>query len=100
MLSLPPVLMERYLAAAEQVSHTAIFGAAADEADAGEAVATVAEDRPEPVPCPNYDVTGLSLANAFHAEHRVPVEADYVIHAVAGGTRPAGSEPIRADAVD
>ena len=42
-----------------------------------------------------YDVTGLSLANAFHAEHRVPVEADYVIHAVAGGTRPAGSEPIQ-----
>ena len=46
------------------------------------------------VPLSDYDRTGLSLNNAFHVEHRVPLEADYVINAVAGGTRPAGSEPI------
>ena len=30
--------------------------------------------------CPgDYDVTGLSLPNAFHAIHRVPVEGEYVV---------------------
>ena len=41
-----------------------------------------------------YDVTGLSLPNAFHAVHRVPVDGEYVVRVVLGGQRPAGSEPI------
>src|SRR5205814_4041407 len=41
-----------------------------------------------------YDLTGLSLPNAFHAVHRVRVDGDYVVRVVLGGVRPAGSEPI------
>jgi hypothetical protein len=41
-----------------------------------------------------YDRTGLSLPNAFHAVHRLPVEADYIIRVGLGGSRPLGSDPI------
>ncbi len=95
MLSLPPVLMEKYLSAAETVSRTAIFGAAPMKPMLEKLSPRSRKINPSPLVPAAYDVTGLSLANAFHAEHRVPVEADYVIHAVAGGTRPAGSDPIQ-----
>jgi hypothetical protein len=42
----------------------------------------------------SYDVTGLSLPNAFHAVHRIPVDAEYVIRVFLGGLRPANSDPI------
>ena len=41
-----------------------------------------------------YDVTGLSLPNAFHAIYRAPVDGEYAIRIVMGGTRPAASEPV------
>ena len=41
-----------------------------------------------------YDVTGLSLPNAFHAMHRVPVDGEYVVKVVLGGLRPKASDPI------
>ena len=41
-----------------------------------------------------YDLSGLSLPNAFHAVYRAPAEADYVIRVGLGGLRPAGSAPI------
>ena len=41
-----------------------------------------------------YDVTGLSLPNAFHAMHRIPVDGEYVVRVVLGGLRPKASEPI------
>ena len=94
-LSLPPVLMEKYLSAAEKVSRTAIFGAAPMKPMLEKLSPRSRKINPSALVPATYDVTGLSLANAFHAEHRVPVEADYVIHAVAGGTRPAGSDPIQ-----
>jgi Protein of unknown function (DUF1592)/Protein of unknown function (DUF1588)/Protein of unknown function (DUF1587)/Protein of unknown function (DUF1585)/Protein of unknown function (DUF1595)/Planctomycete cytochrome C len=94
-LSLPPVLMEKYLAASEKVSRTAIFGAAPMKPMLEKLSPRSRKITPSALVPAAYDVTGLSLANAFHAEHRVPVEADYVIHAVAGGTRPAGSDPIQ-----
>ena len=50
-LSLPPVLMEKYLSAAEKrVAHRDVRRRA-DEADARKAVAAVAEDQPEPAAC-------------------------------------------------
>ena len=93
-LSLPPVLMEKYLAAAERVSRTAIFGPGRVKPTLAKLTPRSRKITPSPIPLTDYDRTGLSLVNAFHVEHRVPVEGDYVINAVAGGTRPAGSEPI------
>jgi hypothetical protein len=94
-LSVPPVLMEKYLAAAEKVSRTAIFGPLPMKPMLEKLTPRSRKINPSPIPLTTYDQTGLSLTNAFHVEHRIPVEADYVIHAVGGGTRPAGSEPIR-----
>src|SRR3954447_3700045 len=93
-LSLSPALMEKYISSAEKVARLAIFGPPAlkptltklrsDGRRAGDA-------RTFPS---HYDVTGLSLPNAFQSVHRVPVDGDYVVRVVLGGVRPAGSEPI------
>ena len=93
-LSLSPALMEKYISAAEHITRTALFGPPrmtptlvrlkSDGRRPGDAKTFPA----------SYDVTGLSLSNAFHAMHRVPVEGDYVIRAGLGGLRPAGSAPI------
>ena len=93
-LSLSPALMEKYLTAAERVSRAAVFGPPAvpptlirlrsEGRRAGDAKTF-----------PNvYDVTGLSLPNAFHAIHRIPVEGEYMFRVGLGGLRPAGSAPI------
>ena len=93
-LSLSPALMEKYLTAADRVARTAVFGPPpmsptlvrlrSEGRRAGEA-------RTFPA---SYDVTGLSLPNAFHAMHRIPVEGEYVFRVGLGGLRPAGSAPI------
>jgi len=93
-LSLSPVLMEKYLTAADVVARTAIFGPAAlnptltrlrsDGRRNGDARTFPAQ----------YDVTGLSMPNAFHAVHRVPVEGEYVVKVFLGGLRPANSDAI------
>ena len=93
-LSLSPVLMEKYLSAADNVARVALFGPPtlkptltrlrSEGRRSGDA-------RTFPL---DYDVTGLSLPNAFHAVHRVPVEGEYVIKVFLGGVRPAHSDPI------
>jgi len=86
--------MEKYLTAADRVARAAVFGPPtlsptlirlrSDGRRNGEAHLVPAQ----------YDVTGLSLPNSFHATHRVPVEADYVIKVGLTGQRPAASEAI------
>ena len=86
--------MEKYLTAADRVARAAMFGPPAmtptlirlrsDGRRNGDARTFPAQ----------YDRTGLSLPNAFHAMHRLPVEADYVIRVGLGGSRPLGSDPI------
>ena len=93
-LSLSPALMEKYISAAEHVTRTALFGPPrmtptlvrlrSDGRRPGDAKTFPA----------SYDVTGLSLSNAFHAIHRIPVEGEYVVRVGLGGLRPAGSAPI------
>jgi len=93
-LSLSPALMEKYLTAADRVARAAVFGPPpmsptlirlrSDGRRNGEARVVPA----------SYDVTGLSLPNAFHAVHRIPVDAEYVIRVFLGGQRPANSDPI------
>jgi hypothetical protein len=91
-LSLSPVLMEKYLAAAEKISRTAIFGVEPIKPTlvrlrSGERTFT-----PQSAPLTDYDQSGLSLPNAVHTIYRFPVDGEYVIRANLGGDRPAGSE--------
>jgi hypothetical protein len=93
-LSLSPVLMEKYVAAADRVTRQALFGPPRLEPtlvrlrSEGRRVTEV-RSVPE-----SYDVTGLSLPNAFHAMHRVPVDGEYIIRVVLGGLRPKASMPV------
>ncbi len=93
-LSLSPALMERYMSAAERVARAALFGPASVQPTLTRLRSEgrrVREARTFPG---DYDVTGLTLPNAFHAIHRVPLDGEYVIRVFLGGLRPAGSEPI------
>ena len=93
-LSLSPALMEKYMTSAERVARAAIFG---PPVMSPTLVRLRSEGRrngdARSVPA-RYDLTGLSLPNAFHALHNIPVEGDYVIRVFLGGVRPANSDPI------
>ena len=72
-LSLSPVLMEKYLAAAEKISRTAIFGV---EPLKPTLVRLRSPERNQPTqltPLTDYDLTGLSLPNAIHKIGRAHV---------------------------
>jgi mono/diheme cytochrome c family protein len=93
-LSLSPVLMEKYMAAAEKVVRAALSGPE-------QLKPTVARYQPNyrdyplsPKPKFDYDATGLSMPNALHATHRFPVDGEYVFNVVPEGRRPHGSEPV------
>ena len=104
-LSLSTVQMEKYLAAAEVVARTAVYGPQS-------AKPVTARYQPSGRRRPgdfdnlffnthpwlsvtSYDETGLMMPNAFHVTHRFPVTGDYVIRATPdNGNRPPGSEPL------
>ncbi|MCU1261714.1 MAG: Gluconolactonase, partial [Bryobacterales bacterium] len=93
-LSLSPVLLEKYLKAAESVVHAAVFGPEALKP-------TVLRSQPPGHEFPlrstaltDYDVTGLSLPSALHANMRFPADGEYLIRAALEGRRPNGSEPL------
>jgi hypothetical protein len=93
-LSVSPVLMERYLLAAERVARLAVFGPepmkpTLERKSAGPR--KIVESTTVPA---QYDETGLSLPNAAHALHRFPVDAEYLFRVFPGGIRPASSEPV------
>jgi hypothetical protein len=95
-LSLSPVLMEKYLAAAEKVARTAVFGPEPMKpermahqpfftADAFSTNTKVKSD---------YDETGMSLPSALHVTQRFAVAGEYNLRAVMRGWRPVGSNPV------
>ncbi|MEP6707894.1 MAG: DUF1592 domain-containing protein [Pyrinomonadaceae bacterium] len=94
-LSLSPVLMEKYMAAAEKISRTAIFGVEPLRPTLARLRLPERSQPPQMTPLTDYDLTGLSLPNAIHTTYRFPVDGEYVIRAGLGGDRPAGSEPIQ-----
>ena len=94
-LSLSPVLMEKYMAAAEKISRTAIFGIEPLKPTLARLRLPERSQPPQMTPLTDYDLTGLSLPNAIHTTYRFPVDGEYVIRAGLGGDRPAGSEPIQ-----
>jgi hypothetical protein len=93
-LSISPVLMEKYISAADKVARLALFGPPSLEPTVTRLRSEgrrVVEARSVPA---EYDVTGLSLPNAFHSVHRIAVEGEYVVRVILGGVRPATSAPI------
>lgn len=91
-LSLSPVLMEKYLAAAEKISRTAIFGVEPIKPTLMRLRSGERTQTPELTPLTDYDQSGLSLPNAVHTTYRFPVDGEYVMRVNLGGDRPAGSE--------
>jgi len=93
-LSLSPTLFEKYLLAAERVARAALLGPTPRGAALVRLKPRRATIEPSAIALNDYDATGLSLANSLHAVHRFPVDGEYVLRAVLGGSRPAGSEPL------
>jgi Protein of unknown function (DUF1592)/Protein of unknown function (DUF1588)/Protein of unknown function (DUF1587)/Protein of unknown function (DUF1585)/Protein of unknown function (DUF1595) len=94
-LSLSPALMEKYMTAADKVARAALFGPEAAKPSMVRLQPRTGKVQPSTVPLFDYDLTGLSLPNALFATHSFPIDADYVIRIVPGGTRPLGSEPVK-----
>lgn len=92
-LSLSPVLMEKYLSAAEQVARAAVFGPEPVKPTMVKLRSAGQRITPSLTPLFEYDVTGLTLPNAIHVTHRCPVDGEYILRVFLGGTRPLGSEP-------
>lgn len=93
-LSLSPVLMEKYLTAAETVARAAVFGANQLKPRVERLRPPTGRIKSTTKPITDYDLTGLSLPNSLHTTHRFPVEADYTFKVFLGGVRPSGSEPL------
>lgn len=104
-LSLSPVLMEKYLAAAERITRTAIFGLeklaptvvrhqppyreGTDGGDNSRFLAAL------PYTITDYDLTGLTLPSALHTMHTFPAEGDYEFRIDPEGNRPRPSDPFQ-----
>jgi len=90
-LRVSPVLLDKYLDAAEHLVRTAIFGPEKMKPSMTHYGSPV---RIQTVPksFDNYDLTGLSALSSFHVSHRFPVEAEYNFHLVLNGHRPNQSE--------
>jgi hypothetical protein len=95
-LSISPALVEKYLAAAEKVARTAVFGIEPMKpervahqpwftADAFSKNMAVKFD---------YDETGMSLPSALHVVQRFAVDGEYRLRCILRGVRPAGSDPV------
>jgi hypothetical protein len=93
-LSVSPVLLEKYLKAAESVSRAALFGPGPLKPTLTRLQPMGAKIEPSTTVPADYDEIGLSLPNALHVMHRFPVDAEYVFRIVPSGSRPAGSEPV------
>ncbi|MBS1812912.1 MAG: DUF1592 domain-containing protein [Acidobacteria bacterium] len=100
-LTLSPTLMEKYLAAAEKISHLAVFGP-----DVKVQTFRIEPTRPRrmetnPVQITqppfytmeDYDVTGISHPGSYHWKYRFPATGEYHFRLRADGARPPGSEP-------
>ena len=91
-LSLSPILMEKYISASEKIARTAVFGPAAQKPNLARLHTPERNFKPELTPPAEYDLTGLTTPTSNQTSWRVPVDGEYVIRANLGGERPAGSE--------
>ena len=102
-LTLSPLLMEKYLSAAETVSRLALAGPELKPLLFRHQPLNRRrlEKRAEPSKIPafytltSYDLTGLSQPSSIHATYLFPAEGDYTFRLLAGGARPPGSLPVK-----
>lgn len=99
-LGLSPVLLEKYVDAAERVVRTALFGPEKLKPSAVHYSAPVRLNDTRgrsslPKDLFNYDLTGLSTLHAAHFLHRFPVDGEYSFRLVLNGHRPNQSEPVQ-----
>jgi hypothetical protein len=101
-LSISPLLMEKYIAAAEKIANAAIFGPDLKPEPVRidvaiprrmETTSYTPITKPAYYSMSDYDVTGLSQPGSYHLSYRLPVTAAYVFRITGAGTRPPGSEP-------
>lgn len=93
-LSMSPVLMEKYMIAAERAARTAIYGPEKLH-PATKKLEQVERDVLNRTEVPKeYDVTGLNNDRSLHATHRFPVDGEYLFRVTARGFRPLGSNPL------
>jgi Protein of unknown function (DUF1592)/Protein of unknown function (DUF1587)/Protein of unknown function (DUF1595) len=93
-LSLSPVLMEKYLDAAETVARTALFGAPPMKAARVTHEPWYIDFSTSRAVKLDYDETGMSLPTSLHVMHRFPVDAEYDLRGLLRGFRPNGSNPV------
>jgi len=96
-LTLSPVLLEKYLYAAERAVRTAVFGAerlkpAAIHYSAPVRLNDLVTNPSLPKDMSQYDESGLSTRHAFHVLHRFAVDGEYSFRIVLNGHRPNQSE--------
>ncbi len=96
-LSLSPVLLEKYLYAAERAARTAVFGPerlkpAAIHYSAPVRLNDLVTNPSLPKDMFHYDESGLSTRHAFHVLHRFAVDGEYSFRIVLNGHRPNQSE--------
>lgn len=101
-LSISPLLMEKYLAAAEKIARIAVFGPELKNLTMTfsqplprrmETTNLVLIKQPAYYSTSDYDVTGLSHPGSLHVTYRFPAEGEYLFRLGGAGFRPAGSEP-------
>src|SRR5262249_14393587 len=93
-LSLSPVLMEKYMVAAEKIARRAVYGSPAMKPQVERYQPSYRDYELTQKPEFDYDKTGLSMPHSLHWMHRFPVDAEYLIRVVPEGRRPTGSAPI------
>ena len=105
-LTISPLLMEKYMAAAEMIADTAVFGPDLKPAPVRIDVAiprrmettnSVQITTPAYYSMSNYDMTGLSQPGSYHLSYQIPVTAEYVFKITGAGNRPGGSEPTKVE---
>jgi hypothetical protein len=93
-LTMSPVLMEKYMNAAERAARTAVFGPEL-MAPATKKLEQLERDVLNRTEIPkDYDVTGLNTDRSLHAITRFPVDGEYLFRVTARGFRPLGSNPL------
>jgi mono/diheme cytochrome c family protein len=93
-LSLSSSQMERYVASAEKIARTAVFGPEPLQPTlvrhevSGRNFARVTT-----IPA-SYDASGLTLPNSLHATHRFPADGEYLFRIKLDGERPLGTDAL------
>lgn len=92
-LSMSPMLMEKYLQAAEKIARTAVFGVEKLSVTSYTHQPWYIDFDTTKEVLTDYDETGLSMPYSLHVTQRIPVEGDYDLSAIIRGFMPVGANP-------